>query len=298
MNTKLKLSITLFTLCNIKLVAQNDGTNSTSNSAATSSKSMDGGVNLFSGLPNISIPIYQYKSNNGIGTSISIDYSGGGIGINEGATSVGLGWNLQVGGSIVRTVRGAPDDYPAIGYINTPALPYDYRAIADNLYNYNTDPEQDIFQFSVPGASGRFFIGKNKEIVIIPMSKTRIYPTYASNGVIEAFKIINEDGVKYYFDASLTETTSITTYHDESIRGNSGRSYIVKWNLSDIISPFLTDTIHFNYSGKNITFGGQVSQTAFVLDATGQRKLNGNSVPNTGFGTVKRIESINLPDKS
>lgn len=75
-------------------------------------------VDLFTGRVNINIPIYVLKEYD-IEVPISISYHGGGIKVNEEAEPVGLGWTLNVGGVISRTMCGMPDELnsnQAVGY--------------------------------------------------------------------------------------------------------------------------------------------------------------------------------------
>lgn len=66
-------------------------------------------VNIFTGVPQVGVPLYSYSSpNNGLSIGISLDYFAGGTQVAEAPTTVGLGWFLNAGGSINRTVRGAP----------------------------------------------------------------------------------------------------------------------------------------------------------------------------------------------
>lgn len=66
-------------------------------------------VSLYTGTPNISIPIYTIKGKE-IQMPISLNYDASGIKVKQLATNVGLGWNLNVGGAITRRVVGLPDD--------------------------------------------------------------------------------------------------------------------------------------------------------------------------------------------
>src|SRR5687768_13302147 len=63
---------------------------------------LGGSVNLFTGTPSVSVPIYSFKNNSGIGMSVSLEYAGGGIGVGESPSIVGLGWYLNAGGIITR----------------------------------------------------------------------------------------------------------------------------------------------------------------------------------------------------
>lgn len=66
-------------------------------------------VNLYTGKPNITIPIYEVKGRN-LSVAISLSYDASGIKVEEIAGWVGLGWGLNAGGVITRTVRGLPDE--------------------------------------------------------------------------------------------------------------------------------------------------------------------------------------------
>lgn len=67
-------------------------------------------LNKFTGLPQISIPIYTIKEKDFV-MPINLNYHAGGRKVDEIASWVGLGWNLAVGGMINREVRQYPDDY-------------------------------------------------------------------------------------------------------------------------------------------------------------------------------------------
>lgn len=66
-------------------------------------------VNHSTGVPEISIPIYTVQSGS-LSLPISIDYHAGGRRFSDLTGSVGLGWTLNAGGIIARTVYGNPDE--------------------------------------------------------------------------------------------------------------------------------------------------------------------------------------------
>jgi YD repeat-containing protein len=65
-------------------------------------------VDQYGGLP-IQIPIYEINAK-GLIHNIYLSYHSGGVTVGQEATWVGLGWNLQAGGSISRIVMDLPDD--------------------------------------------------------------------------------------------------------------------------------------------------------------------------------------------
>ncbi|WP_347049129.1 hypothetical protein [Flavobacterium olei] len=71
-------------------------------------------VNLYTGKTDVKIPIFEIKSGN-INVPISINYDSGGIKVDDRATSVGMGWVLNAGGSIIRIVNDIPDNDSQIG---------------------------------------------------------------------------------------------------------------------------------------------------------------------------------------
>lgn len=65
-------------------------------------------VNLYTGRVDITIPIFEIKTGN-ISVPISLSYNTGGVKVDDEASSVGLGWNLNAGGSIMRIVKDIED---------------------------------------------------------------------------------------------------------------------------------------------------------------------------------------------
>lgn len=68
-------------------------------------------VNNYTGIPDISIPLFSSPTlSKDINLDISLKYHSGGTAVDEKASDVGLGWSLFAGGTISRTVRGLPDE--------------------------------------------------------------------------------------------------------------------------------------------------------------------------------------------
>lgn len=287
----------IFSLLTVQTFSQNgpnlgDGTPLSGNSSAANRFSDQ--INLFTGQPDISVPLFSYSNNNGIGISISLHYIGtGGIHMDEPASMVGLGWYLSAGGAVTRTIRGVPDDVPQKGFLYTTAIPTDFRSNADKYYYDTLDSQQDVFQFNFNGISGKFYIRRNKEIVLVPFSNLKVQPEFDPNpsiGKITSFTIITEDGTRYLFKDVEGNSLSGGGMH----AGYSG--YYTAWNLTQIISPFKTDTIKLTYTGNTSSSSYGYPAVYFLkppyTTVSNSYIFNGNQTT-----TTKKIASISLPNK-
>jgi hypothetical protein len=73
-------------------------------------------VSHYTGLPNISVPIYKLKQGN-YELPVSLSYHAGGVKLDEVSSWVGTNWTLTAGGAITRTVVGLPDEMQGGGFL-------------------------------------------------------------------------------------------------------------------------------------------------------------------------------------
>jgi hypothetical protein len=195
-------------------------------------------VSLFSGQANIGVPIYLLKVGD-IEVNVSLSYNSSGIKVDEYATSVGLGWTLNAGGTVTRAVLGVPDNindasYPAISFdpnIN-PNLPIEYHSQTPNLPDYyfakdvvenNRDLERDIYYINFQGISGKFVFDRLGNPLMIPANPSlKIQPIAYPNPT--GFIITDDKGYKYHFETgeSILEITNQCTVGYESPREFNG----------------------------------------------------------------------------
>src|SRR5580693_7108656 len=76
--------------------------------AASLMKFSDVPVSPYTGTADITVPIYTIQAK-GISVPVSLSYHTGGIRLKEEASWVGLGWALNAGGMISRTIMGHDD---------------------------------------------------------------------------------------------------------------------------------------------------------------------------------------------
>jgi Family of unknown function (DUF5977) len=244
-------------------------------------------VNLFTGIPNISIPLYEIKIGD-LNVPISLNYHPSGIKVNDLASRVGLGWDLQAGGSITRKIMGGPDELPD-NYLNA-------TIVNDNMVKLTTeinpltesglfylsmvnkgfyDVEPDIFSYSFPGHSGKFLFNQKNNFapVLIPYAPIKIIKSPPAPYSL-LLGIIDESGINYRFDSREGTSTG----------GGITVACTSAWLLSDMISANKQDTIHFNYNARG---GGGTTNSYFsdylVLDEACGGDYN--CIPGGTYGT-------------
>ncbi|MCW3467305.1 hypothetical protein [Chitinophaga nivalis] len=209
-------------------------------------------VSMATGTVNVSIPIYEIKQGS-LSVPIDISYHTSGIKVPQEASWVGLGWALNAGGMISRSLRGLPDDH-MFGYLKfLPPTVKELKENPDDYHKFNSlvigqkDPNPDLYVYNVGGYSGKFTYNRNKEIMLIPHDDIKIS---TSDG--RSFQMIDKNGVEYLF-----QDAEKATYET----GFSIVSYSSAWLVSKIISADKTDTIHFSYSNE---YAQEVGNTSFI----------------------------------
>ena len=197
-------------------------------------------VSMFTGIPDISIPIYNIDVGN-YSLPLNISYHGSGIKVNDLASCVGLGWTMNAGGVITRTVMGVPDEDPARGIFRlgikreSQITEADYDRFLD-LMDGEADTEPDVFSFSFGDKTGKFIIGADKKVRMLPYNNLRVR---YENGL---FEITDDDGTVYKF----LKTSYSVNFSDVA----SPKFYpTTSWYLTTILLNNKVDSITFTYSG-------------------------------------------------
>ncbi len=215
-------------------------------------------VNLFTGVPDISIPLFEINVGE-LKVPITLSYHAAGNRVTDNPSRVGLGWSVSAGGTISRKMMGKPDEQEGnylsgitsreSGSINTDT--YDGLNYLWNVSQGVADAEPDIFSYSMPGKSGKFIFNQrdNFKPIIMPYDPlviTRSHPTTATM----LFNITDESGIQYKFETYEWTANS---------SGASTQYAISSWPLTKMISSNKKDTIFFNYNDVN-------TQDAFFSD--------------------------------
>ncbi len=207
-------------------------------------------VDYSTGVPQISYPFWNW-SRGKLSLNIGLSYHAGGHRVDEMASNVGLGWALNAGGRVSRTVRGLNDDDQIYGFMYAPypgfMHTYQYDGefhfvnsfvpdnisqslmitknngsllpIAEAIAKGERDGEQDIFSINIGGKSCRFVIDRQQTILPlehttwkISMQTNPVNTSNGSGGLITSFTVIDDNGLEYLFDK--IETQSSLTYSD------------------------------------------------------------------------------------
>lgn len=189
-------------------------------------------VNKYTGIPDISIPLYSVNSHSKeINIDLSLSYHPSGIAYEEEASWVGLGWNLNAGGTISRTMRGMPDELNEIDHygINVPAVNPYWNAISFTAPGAPADTQgvfpayqwdisergrydglHDLYQFSFMGHTGRFILtNKCSNPACYQVVKLDNDNAISINYIpaSQTFELYDDKGYKFVFNIKEITTT-------------------------------------------------------------------------------------------
>lgn len=216
-------------------------------------------VSNYTGVPNISIPLYNVKSGE-IEMPISLSYHSSGIKVSQEASSVGLGWALNAGGVITRSVNGVDDLKPIYGYVFLDDLPSSDADIPVNIdanhHNYVDtfkgvrDGQPDMLYYNFLGESGKMIFGKkqpgNNKIECIPIKQTNIKFFYDIDR--KEWEVTDGNGWKYYFfvqETSRNYSSSDVEPNDYAIGYTEDGKYLYNINRLDKYQVNISHLEHF-----------------------------------------------------
>lgn len=219
-------------------------------------------VSHYTGVPDISIPLYEIDID-GYKLPITLSYHASGVRVNQEASWVGLGWALNAGGVVSRTVKCADDFHeyytPNIqrGYYDGPEASNPY---SEDFYSgfivdgtiYRTliaDSEPDIFRYSIPEGSGKFLIDKSRGAALFDKS-ANVKVELLTENFKKYFNLITSDGTQYLFkeyettrsygrEGFMNMNLDNATKYDENVNDINltyalGSEYTSSWYLTRI----------------------------------------------------------------
>lgn len=240
-------------------------------------------VSLYTGIPDISVPLYELKAGN-FTLPLSVSYHLASVKPNVQPGCLGLGWSLQVGGYITRSVHGLYDEKcESNGYASG------YYAHASELQNMNNEQfveatkhiqaesgnyyelSADEFSFSFCGYSGNFYYKGNGQWHVVSDQDIKVEFNPANGeGFINAaqletriplngwnvrsqnnrffnkFTLVTPDGSRYEF-GGLQATEYSAPYYARS----NGDLIPTSWKLSKITTADKR-VVEFSYDTSQV----------------------------------------------
>jgi uncharacterized protein Veg len=233
--------------------------------AASLQKFGDFQVNLATGIPDIAIPLFTVQEGN-LSMPITLKYHAAGFKVHEHSSWVGLGWALDLGASMNRTVQGLADEGTSGYSTSAITLTRDFcNNGTDFLYGSavsgNTqDAQPDIFSYSTPQRSGKFILGfLGAEIFKIPDYPVQIKRSISSNQ-IQDVTLIDDTGIEYKFGEKEIQNVTVS---------GLAKIYPGSWLITQINSPNSDDRITYSYQdGGYMSYSENTWTTAFTFNAS------------------------------
>ncbi len=257
-----------------------DKTSVPSPDAGSIIKSANIPISYYTGIPSVTVPLWEMTGRK-LKIGISLQYHASGIKVEDISGWVGLGWSLNCGGMVSRTVRGIADDLNT-GYLSTggnslPGISNDPTELGAwvlpgettdeqlqylrNIGENKRDAEPDIFSFNFNGRSGKFFFDPEGDIILQSLENLKVEYKLDPRGQINSWEITDEQGNVYLFgtEAGIERTKKIYPV------SNNG-DYISSWYLLSVHTAYDEDVYNFEYSdySRNVKY------------SVPQKKISGN----------------------
>ncbi len=330
--TKMKHIILIITLILLQVSANAQALFSPSGNASATVRHINTPVNLYTGVPAISVPLYTLPGRSG-SVPVALSYHASGIKVDDMPSEVGMGWSLVAGGAVTRVVRDLPDEDTPNGYlsgsntgslINSPAFLTAFNGTDGSTYwtqytNYadddDYDTEPDAFYFSFPGGSGKFHLDQNGNPYVVPFQDIKIEPAIGPQSVGK-WIITTTNGTKYFFGETSasqeTTTTEIYTknsgldrYDPSDPNTHTGygtpttKAHITSWHLDRIEDHNGRELFNFSYLAQTEIANSISSETTVnILPSAGAApsSVTRNHTLTTNKHIPKNIGTITSPD--
>lgn len=224
-------------------------------------------VGLFTGIPEISVPLYEISLGDKT-FPIGLSYHLASVKPNSYPGSVGLGWSLQCGGVISRTVRGVYDEKASEDYQNgfyyhcsemSDISSEDFKETTFSFTQSDSDEwyelSADEFSFNFFGYSGNFYLNPDGGWTVVSDQDIKVefcsdtgfgsystlnripriarWPNLSNNiRYFKEFTLVTPDGCRYTFGGTSAIDFSVPYYSRRN-----GDLIATAWHLSKIVTP-------------------------------------------------------------
>lgn len=240
-------------------------------------------VNHSTGLADITIPIYTIKVGDMV-LPITLSYHSAGIKLRQLSGWVGTNWTLNAEPSIMREIRGIPDEEKNGGYLTARYFNEKEQDDSDARNRFLKkvekkiiDSEPDRFYYKLANQSGTFYLGIEKETIgnkpaVARVSACCVRP-YAPIKVVgwemlgpNELYITDDSGLRYEFGSESDGYTEKTGNYNtrwlcRRIVSNKTRANIsftyTDFQFAPIISSYSTDYVALEEYPGNLRSSGQ-----------------------------------------
>lgn len=267
-------------------------------------------VSLHTGVPDISVPIYLIELPD-LQIPISLNYHAGGIKVEEVASNVGLGWSLSYGGVINQVKNGMNDFTWNLGWLHTSEKVDSMMSLSDLFVNNGTvgaltpefsyairsslkhvDSEADLFSYSFPGQSGKFYFNQSAKYFFMPKNKNRLeFSQGGTSPVADNITITDEKGNRFIFSDIVS--TTIVKHGGSQSNLSPGIAWAAltldnnEYNYSYYLTQIITknsDTVKYTYAPGGSIFRNQYTESR-------SKNITGGICPDLE-GTITYTESF------
>ena len=213
------------------------------------------------GMAEYDIPFYTLQGRE-LSIPVGLHYATTGIKLDEIAGVAGLGWTLEAGGCITRTVMDMPDEFSAPAFCHE--LPSD-NLLSDldsmNQTNETTsyltriiwhqvDSSLDRYDYNVCGLKGSFFIEDDNSVFQISGDGVNINFIRSNDGSIDSFTLTGPDGTTYILSEKENAIhEGRTTYMTTPMSGQPDRwNATTAWHITEMKSRSGLESVVFSYS--------------------------------------------------
>lgn len=259
-------------------------------------------VGLFTGTIQQNIPLYTIQTAN-YSLPISLSYRSNGTRVSDMGSDVGLGWVLNAGGVITRTLNDEPDELGS--FLTLPSVPFESSEMSTFLKDAtnvnNKDSEHDMFAFNFGNYSGKFYVtgavGSMQAVCIdpTPIKIDLLAEFYSTTVGSKQIKITDPEGIVYFFGGPNAVESGFSRTYNSGNTSEFSKSKITKnaWYLSQIILQN-GEEINFTYSVSGTPSNGSLSVYDGGISQSVYGKLSnfsGNDYPAHAPPLVSNISS-------
>ncbi|KAB1229348.1 hypothetical protein [Chryseobacterium viscerum] len=200
-------------------------------------------VSIQTGIPEISYPLISLETaNKSVSVNLGLSYHAANTSAKDLTSEVGKGWAFLSGGSISREIF---EDF-------------DESFDDSNFHAYQKNEFDDIYNFNIPGESGKFRFVRDTlhntfEMVKLTPFTSKIEYNRNNNQatlILDSFTITSETGIKYVFkDYDIGLMNVFVWYHPDPAVGDiyTEKKYRSAFYLSSILDENGQELVKYTY---------------------------------------------------